>query len=49
MRSRAVEADEAEADRPHGALLGVALALGVLLFIIFFLLGYLGPLLLGGR
>lgn len=46
MRART---DEADADHPHGALLGVALALGVLLFIIFFLLGYLGPLLLGGR
>ena len=36
-------------EHPHGALLSVALAVGVLLFVIFFLLGYLGPLLLGGR
>jgi hypothetical protein len=38
-----------DAEHPHGALLTVVLAVGALLFIIFFLLGYLGPLLLGGR
>ena len=46
MRARPAKA---EAGRPHGVLLGVALVVGVLLFVIFFLLGYLGPLLLGGR
>lgn len=43
---RAIYGDEA---RPHGALLSVVVAVGALLFIIFFLLGYLGQPLLGGR
>ena len=38
-----------EGENTRGAQLGVTLALGAALFIIFFLLGYLGPLLLGGR
>lgn len=46
VRGRALYGDE---ERPTGALLSVVVAVGIALFIIFFLLGYLGPLLLGGH
>lgn len=36
-------------DRAHGMMLGGVLIIGGVLFIVFFLIGYLGPFVLGGR
>lgn len=40
---------DGDEDAAHGMMLGGVLIIGAALFIIFFLIGYLGPLTLGGR
>jgi hypothetical protein len=40
---------DGDEDAAHGMMLGIVLIVGIALFIIFFLIGYLGPLTLGGR